>query len=89
MLKLDNTLYVADTNNNAIRIIDLDKKTVSTLAITEPRTEVLPEFSTQLPNAEKTDAQTITASVPVAIAIALKSGWHINPDAPELSGALR
>lgn len=33
---IDGTLYVADTNNHAIRIIDIESKTVSTLQITNP-----------------------------------------------------
>ena len=51
VLLVGNKLYVADTNNNAIRVIDVISKTVSTLSIPEPaHTASAPEFSKQLPN---------------------------------------
>ena len=83
VLQVGDKLYVADTNNNAIRVIDLDDHFVSTLELSEaPRAVAAPEFSAQLPNLEKTDAIGIAASAPVAVEFTLQKGWHINQYAP-------
>ncbi|MDE3038855.1 MAG: hypothetical protein KGJ21_10465, partial [Pseudomonadota bacterium] len=78
VLKIGDTIYVADTNNNAIRVINLKTKTVSTLAVSEAA--AAPQFSGSLPNLEKTGAMTVAPDA--AVHLALKSGWHINADAP-------
>ncbi len=83
VLQIGNKLYIADTNNNAIRVADLDGKTVSTLAISEPpRAAAAPEFSEQLPNLEKTDTTNVAANMAITVNIALQNGWHINEEAP-------
>lgn len=74
---IDGKDWVADTNNNAIRIIDNGK--VSTLAVSETKNSAV-EYSDALPNAEKLPAQSVTAGG--NITINLTKGWHINDEAP-------
>jgi DNA-binding beta-propeller fold protein YncE/thiol-disulfide isomerase/thioredoxin len=82
ILKAGDKFYVADTNNNQIRVIDTANETVSTLNVTEPVSNAAPDFSTQLPNTEKTTPVNVATGAPVAVTIVLKKGWHINKDAP-------
>jgi len=82
LMQIGNKLYVADTNNNAIRIVNLKTRKVSTLAIKEKSPEEIPEFSQNLPNAEKSAGVTVAAYAQVTITLGLKDGWHINNDAP-------
>lgn len=73
-------LYVADTNNHAIRKLDLKAKTVSTLAVREsPAVDI---FSDALPNMERLPEQHVTTSVPVTVRLDLQKGWKINKEAP-------
>jgi len=81
--RIGEKLYVADTNNNALRVIDLAAKTVSTLAVTETR-PVSVEYSDSLPNLAKMDAVALQAGSPIPLRISLKEGWHINKDAPSV-----
>lgn len=83
------TLYVADTNNHAIRAIDLKTKVVSTLRIKglEPpdiSANVGPESS---PNLEeiKLPKQRLRASSDgsVVVGVDLPAGYHLNPSAPQ------
>jgi thiol-disulfide isomerase/thioredoxin len=82
ILQVGNKFYIADTNNNAIRIADLSAKKISTLAVSETKAASAAEFSDALPNLEKMDAQEVAAGVPVGVALALQQGWHINAEAP-------
>ncbi|MBI4221422.1 MAG: redoxin domain-containing protein, partial [Planctomycetes bacterium] len=81
-------LYVADTNNHAIRVIDMKTKEVSTLQIKGLKTEVskdlsqsaIPSFarSVELPlKTLKTDAE-----IQLTLNINLPKGYHLNPNAP-------
>jgi DNA-binding beta-propeller fold protein YncE/thiol-disulfide isomerase/thioredoxin len=82
VLRVGDKLYVADTNNNAIRVIDLKSKTVSTLTVKEPQRDRAPEFSKQLPNLAKMAATAIDANTAATVTLQLKTGWHINAEAP-------
>lgn len=75
-------LYIADTNNNAIRVADLKSKTVSTLAVSEGKSAAEAEFGTDFPNLEAAKPVNVVADQPIAVAIGLKKGWHINDEAP-------
>jgi hypothetical protein len=85
-------LFVADTNNNAIRIIDLDAGTVSTLAFPNP--EIL-QISQQLTVVGGNQALGETVALPeqtvaagdgeLVLRIALPEGFKINEDAPSLA----
>jgi len=81
ILLIGKKLYIADTNNNAIRVADLDTKMVSTLNVSEPKRSSAPELSQQLPNAEISEAD-IAADQAIDLTIALQKDWHINKAAP-------
>jgi thiol-disulfide isomerase/thioredoxin/DNA-binding beta-propeller fold protein YncE len=82
-------LYVADTNNHAIRVVDLKTKETRTL----PIMGLQPPAATQIissnevaPNAEeiKLQPQKIRAgNNTVSINVELPSGYHLNPSAPQ------
>jgi hypothetical protein len=83
-------LYVADTNNHAIRVVDLKTKQVSTLrmnGLTPPAKNMLALESADGPNAEETrvTAQEIRAGTNgfLNIDVQLPPGYHLNPLAPQ------
>jgi hypothetical protein len=82
-------LYVADTNNHAIRVIDLKSKRASTLKIsdlTPPIKSMQALESASGPNAEeiKVPAQRIHGGVgTLQIDVELPPGYHLNPLAPQ------
>jgi thiol-disulfide isomerase/thioredoxin len=83
-------LYVADTNNHAIRVIDLKTKRVSTLRINGlvPPLKNVPALETAVgPNAEeiKVPAQKLRAAADASLQIdvELPAGYHLNPMAPQ------
>lgn len=78
LLKIGEKFYVADTNNNAIRVIESGK--VSTLKIGKQEAGNLVSFATDLPNLEKIAPMDIADTATVVIA--LQKGWKINDDAP-------
>ena len=85
-------LYVADTNNHAVRVVDLKTKQTSTLVIKGLRppatnAQVEAQDSNQLaPNAEeiKLQPQRLHAQTDAAlqIEVALPTGYHVNTLAP-------
>src|SRR6185503_6233249 len=82
-------LYVADTNNHAIRAIDLKTRETKTLRINGLTPPQAPEVSGNgsAPNAEeiKLTAQKIRArgEGTLVINVALPAGYHLNPAAPQ------
>lgn len=81
-------LYVADTNNHAIRVVDLKTKDTKTLRITGLMPPQAPEVSGNgAPNAEelKIAAQKLRAGGEgmLVINVALPAGYHLNPTAPQ------
>jgi DNA-binding beta-propeller fold protein YncE len=81
-------LFVADTNNQAIRLVDLKTKTVSTLKIEglTPPTEITVETKTYSPNLQenKVAAQIVTANSQNSLIFQIKlpEGFHLNTAAP-------
>ena len=84
-------LYIADTNNHAIRVVDLKTKRASTLRInglTPPSSnnQTVTE-SAAAPNAEeiKTSAQHLRtgSNAVLEINVDLPAGYHLNPLAPQ------
>jgi len=80
-------LYVADTNNHAIRVVDLKTKETRTLEIkglqpptsNQTATDIAPnseELTLPLQKIRKGDAA-------LSINIELPRGYHLNPDAPQ------
>ena len=83
-------LYVADTNNHAIRVVDLKTKRVSTLRInglTPPEQNMQALETAVGPNAEEVKAasQKLRAGTGAALQIdvELPAGYHLNPLAPQ------
>ena len=83
-------LYVADTNNHAVRVVDLKAKQASTLKInglTPPAVDSSISESSAAPNAEeiKVPAQQIKAGPNATLEIdaELPPGYHLNPMAPQ------
>lgn len=79
-------LYVADTNNHAIRVIDLQNKQVSTLKIQGLSSPKQQETAIGSPNLKelKSDSQEIAANSDNTITfnVALPKDFHLNTDAP-------
>ena len=83
-------LYIADTNNHAVRVVDLATKQTTTLVIRglEPPATPAPaaEGDAAGPNAEtsKLAAQQLAATgdASLVIDVALPAGYHVNPAAP-------
>jgi DNA-binding beta-propeller fold protein YncE len=85
-----NKVYVADTNNHAIRVIDLKTRQTSTLRINglmPPVQSVESSSSDSAPNAEtlKAPAQSLrpATNAILSIDVALPDGYHLNPAAPQ------
>jgi thiol-disulfide isomerase/thioredoxin len=83
-------LYVADTNNHAIRVVDLKTKQASTLRInglTPPAQNLMTSETAAAPNAEeiKVQAQQLRAGpdASLEINVELPPGYHLNPMAPQ------
>lgn len=83
-------LYIADTNNHAIRVVDLKTKQASTLRITgltPPAKSFTPSESAAAPNAEEIKAapQQLRAGSNgvLEINVELPQGYHLNPMAPQ------
>jgi thiol-disulfide isomerase/thioredoxin len=79
-------LYVADTNNNKIKVVDLKTKDVTTLALKDlsppqlaPRRPLFPNATTiSAPAAELAPAKSIT----LAVTVPLAKGYKLNEEAP-------
>jgi thiol-disulfide isomerase/thioredoxin len=83
-------LYVADTNNHAIRVVDLKTKETKTLPIKGLQPPVSTSAATAntdvAPNAEeiKLAPQKLrTGDAVLLINVELPAGYHLNPDAPQ------
>ena len=81
-------LYIADTNNHAIRVVDLKTKETSTLRIKGLEPPLASRVTdTTAPNAEeiKVPTQRLQAGVDglILINIELPEGYHLNPAAPQ------
>ncbi|HEY8563761.1 MAG TPA: thioredoxin-like domain-containing protein [Pyrinomonadaceae bacterium] len=81
-------LYVADTNNHAIRVVDLATKTVTTLKIEglKPPIETTGETEGFSPNLRENriESTEIAANAPnsMRVQIKLPAGFHLNRNAP-------
>jgi thiol-disulfide isomerase/thioredoxin len=85
------SLYIADTNNHAIRVVDLKRSKTSTLMIKgllPPTSETIYSLDTSIePNTDK-DISLPVQQFPIAkdgalvIDVGLPEGYHLNPFAP-------
>lgn len=84
----DGKLYIADTNNHAIRVVDLQTKMVSTLKIEglKPPAESMTETENYSPNLKENKTEIKEVSVnsnnSLQFQIKLPDGFHLNPNAP-------
>src|SRR5205085_7262351 len=82
-------LYIADTNNHAIRVVDLKTKETKTLQIKGLQPPAVNQTATAndvAPNAEeiKLPSQRLHAGdAAVVINVDLPAGYHLNPTAPQ------
>ncbi len=84
----NNKLYVADTNNHAIRSVDMKTKEVSTLQVKGLKTEVskdmsqsaIPSFARSVELPLKT--LKMGSDIQLTLNINLPKGYHLNPNAP-------
>ncbi len=83
-------LYVADTNNHAIRVVDLKTKQTSTLNIKGLQPPASEAENSQMPNVGpnadeiKVAAQTLhLGHAQLLVNVELPSGYHLNPAAPQ------
>ena len=85
-------LYIADTNNHAVRMVDLKTKTATTLNIKGLQPPASNDAAGQAssesgPNAEeiKVAPQSVPAESDVALVaqVELPAGYHLNPAAPQ------
>jgi hypothetical protein len=83
---IGSTLYVADTNNNAIRTIDLKTKQVATLDLSTVNPPAPPQRAPTFPNATVFEVpETKVAPGPsftLNVALDLPKGFKLNPEAP-------
>ncbi len=83
-------LFVADTNNHAVRVVDLKTKQTSTLnlqGLQPPASNTMTVASDASPNAEeiKVPAQRARANAKgeFMLNVVLPAGYHLNPAAPQ------
>jgi DNA-binding beta-propeller fold protein YncE len=83
-------LYVADTNNHLIRVVDLEqgnKVTTLTIAGLQPPALPEPKLAESLPGSKEVDlpaaaVKPLDGQVRLHVKLALSEGWKINPTAP-------
>ena len=86
-------LYVADTNNHAVRVVDLATKQTTTLVMrglqppqANAATTDAPESGEVVPGAEQSKLSTqrlaVAGDAALVVDVALPAGQHLNPDAP-------
>lgn len=79
-------LYVADTNNHAVRVVDLVTRKVTTLLIDglapPPETPARDDFPSEPPTEAPPATLKGSAEVTIHVAITLADGYKLNPDAP-------
>ena len=84
----DGKLFIADTNNHAVRVVDLETKLVSTLKIAglRPPENVFNAETAVSPNLQEFRLKTINVSAgsegKIVFNLELPEGFHLNVDAP-------
>lgn len=75
-----NKLYITDTNNHHIRVIDLANGMVSKMDVMPAASTDYP-YDSELPGLEKLPQQQVAAEG-ATIALGLQDGWKLNAEAP-------
>lgn len=81
-------LYVADTNNHAIRVVDLKTKQTKTLAMKglQPPKSAAADTAEAAPNQEEinlTPQKVRLGDISILVNVQLPAGYHLNPMAPQ------
>jgi DNA-binding beta-propeller fold protein YncE len=83
---IEDRLFVADTNNNKIRVVDLKTQAVKTLALEGLTAPKLAPRPPSFPNAKVIEVAKAKVSpgstIPLAVSIALPKGYKLNEDVP-------
>jgi thiol-disulfide isomerase/thioredoxin len=82
VIRVKDTLYVLDTNNHALRKVDLATLTVTRVNVRENMQLDKAQFSETLPNVKKMDEMAVMPNANIELNVQFKEGWHINKDAP-------
>jgi len=80
-------LYVADTDNGTVRVIDLKEKRVESLILvdsgsSERAISAVRQLSDDLPRVTVTPPTQISSQKTVAVHLELEPGWKLNPQGP-------
>lgn len=86
----DGKLYVADTNNHAIRVVDLDTRKVTTLTISGLTPPEEPKVDSSRPSFPNATLRTLPLAkvapadgkVQLQVQLKLPAGWKLNTEAP-------
>src|SRR5262249_5916357 len=84
VIRVGDKLYVTDTNNHAVRVLDLPSRQVSTLTINTPSAQApgADRPSEKLPNLKIREQRRLAAGKPIVWELHLPEGWKLNADAP-------
>lgn len=75
-------LYVADTNNSAVRVVDLETKQVRTLDLKNPEMARPPHRPRQAPATKLPPVTVAPGQARIELKITCPEGLHLNPEAP-------
>ena len=82
IIRIDDILYVTDTNNHSIRTVNIISNEVSTLPIIPVSTESNYSFADSLPNERALKEAVIQVGGDNNVMLNLPNDWKINEDAP-------
>ncbi|MCE9625457.1 MAG: hypothetical protein K8R69_08420, partial [Deltaproteobacteria bacterium] len=82
VIRVGDRLFVADTNNQAIRVIDTVSKSVSTLVLRMPQESEGVKPSEKLPNLKIQEKWTLAPGQAIGLTLKLPEGWKVNAEAP-------
>jgi thiol-disulfide isomerase/thioredoxin len=88
ILKINNSFYISDSNNN--RIIVLNEKSLSSeiLDVIPPLKLPREGFLEYLPNLQKSEPVSVKENKKITLTIDLNDGWKINEDGPSFINLL-
>jgi sugar lactone lactonase YvrE len=88
ILKIGNSFYISDTNNNRIVILGAAKLTSEILDVIPPLKLPKEGFLEYLPNLQKSAPVSVKAGQKISLKIDLNDGWKINGDGPSFINLL-